>query len=91
MVLSSICTKYFIFRSPERLSINSESYSYKSDIWSIGLVLYELATGKKNPYADLQGGKINYFKMSKKILDNPPPELPPNQFSPTLEDFFKRW
>ncbi len=53
--------------------------------------MYELATGKKNPYSDLQGGKVNYFKLSLKILESPPPELPPNQFSPAMYDFFRRW
>jgi serine/threonine protein kinase len=72
------------------LSIETESYSYKSDIWSVGLIMYELATGRKNPYAD-QGGKVNYFKMSLKVLESPAPELPPNQFSASMYDFFKRW
>lgn len=56
----------------------------------MGLIMYELATGKKNPYAD-QGGKVNYFKMSLKVLESPPPELPQNQFSGGMMDFFKRW
>jgi hypothetical protein len=53
--------------------------------------MYELATGNKNPYADQQGGKVNYFKMSLKILESPPPELPANKFSGAMYDFFKRW
>jgi len=32
------------YMAPEIL--NHEMYSYKSDIWSLGIVLYELATGK---------------------------------------------
>jgi hypothetical protein len=39
----------------------------------MGLVLFELATGERIPYADLQGGKVNYFKMSLKVLESPPP------------------
>ena len=34
--------------------------------------MYELATGKKNPYAD-QNGKDNYFKIGMKVLKSPPP------------------
>lgn len=29
--------------SPER--INCEEYDYKSDVWGVGLILYELTTG----------------------------------------------
>lgn len=32
-----------IFRSPER--IESKKYNSKSDIWSLGIILIELATG----------------------------------------------
>lgn len=32
-----------IYMSPERISC--KSYDYKSDIWSLGLVMIELATG----------------------------------------------
>jgi serine/threonine protein kinase len=92
-VVGSISYMYVLchFRSPERLSPDRKEYSYNSDIWSVGLVMYELATGKKNPYADLQGGKVNYFKISLKVIQGPPPELPPNHFSPAMTDFFKRW
>ena len=35
------------YMSPER--ITGKKYSYSSDIWSVGLVIYELATGME-PY-----------------------------------------
>ena len=37
------------YMSPER--ITGKKYSYSSDIWSLGLVIYELATGKE-PYGE---------------------------------------
>jgi mitogen-activated protein kinase kinase 1 len=35
--------------SPERIA--GKNYSYSSDIWSLGLVIFELATGR-HPYMD---------------------------------------
>ena len=32
------------YMSPERM--NSEDYSYPSDVWSLGLIIYEMATGE---------------------------------------------
>ena len=37
------------YMSPER--IQGHLYSYKSDIWGFGLIMYELATGS-HPYAN---------------------------------------
>lgn len=37
------------YMSPERITGNN--YSFPSDIWSVGLVIYELATGEE-PYGD---------------------------------------
>jgi len=72
------------------LSPDRKEYSYTCDIWSVGIVMYELAT-TKNPYADAPGAKVNYFKTSLKVLQSPPPELPAGKFSPAMADFLKRW
>jgi len=39
----------------------------------------------------LEGGKFNYFKVCQKIINDPTPELPAEQFSPEMQDFLKRW
>lgn len=39
----------WIKRSPERIGFEKK-YDSKCDIWSLGLVLWELATGKPLPY-----------------------------------------
>lgn len=68
------------FMSPERIS--GQDYSFPSDIWSVGLVVYELATGEY-PY-----GKGNDFLMQiAKIVDGPEPQLPSNLFSKEFCDF----
>lgn len=65
--------------SPERI-INAP-YSYMSDIWSLGIVLQESATGSY-PLA-MQGACI---EMAQTILDAQVPDLPSN-FSPEFRDF----
>ena len=67
--------------SPERIIGNE--YSYSSDIWSLGLVIYELATGIF-PY---QNGN-DYLMQIKKIVDDPEPSLNDNgDFSEDLINF----
>ncbi len=71
-------------RSPERIS--GEEYSYSSDIWSLGLIVYELATG------------IFPYKFSNVLIDNiqsiiegPEPTMPSNgMFSVELQDFISK-
>ena len=66
--------------SPERIS--GKEYSYPSDIWSVGLVVYELATGKY-PY----GEGNDFLSQIAKIVDGPEPSLPSQVFSKEFVDF----
>lgn len=68
------------YMSPERIA--GKNYSYGTDIWSFGLVIYELATGEY-PY----GSGNDFLVQIAKILDGPEPSLPKNIFSPELEHF----
>ncbi|KAL6224216.1 hypothetical protein ACLB2K_003072 [Fragaria x ananassa] len=74
------------YMSPER--IQGHSYSYKSDIWSMGLVLLECATGKF-PYTppDQNEGWENFFELMSAVVDLPPPCAPSDQFSPEFCSF----
>ena len=38
-----------MFRSPERM--DGKYYTFSSDIWSIGMVVYEMTTGR-HPYPE---------------------------------------
>ncbi|ETV84896.1 STE/STE7/MEK1 protein kinase, variant 3 [Aphanomyces astaci] len=58
----------FKYMSPER--IQHKPYSYSSDIWSLGLVLIESATGQY-PY---QQPKTT-IDMIQSVLESPPPSL----------------
>ncbi|KAL7098548.1 hypothetical protein ACP275_09G023900 [Erythranthe tilingii] len=62
------------YMSPER--IRNESYSYPADIWSLGLALFECATGEF-PYTANEG-PVN---LMLQILDDPSPSLSGRNFS----------
>ncbi|XP_039164670.1 mitogen-activated protein kinase kinase 2-like [Eucalyptus grandis] len=68
------------YMSPERLTGNN--YCYKSDIWSLGLVLLECATGKF-PYTppDQEEEWTNFYELMEAIVDGPPPSAASDQFS----------
>ncbi|KAA8523281.1 hypothetical protein F0562_009704 [Nyssa sinensis] len=74
------------YMSPERIS--GGKYGYRSDIWSLGLVLLECATGHF-PYSPPQQGEgwINVFELMETIVDQPPPRAPSDQFSPEFCSF----
>lgn len=57
-----------LYMSPE--VCNNESYTYKSDIWSLGCVLYELCTFTKPFWAESFAG------LALKILNHRPETLP---------------
>lgn len=68
--------------SPER--IRNRPYSYMSDIWSLGIVLMECATGRY-PFHD----NNNCIEVAQTILDADIPELP-RQFSQSFRDLIKQ-
>ncbi|XP_041007499.1 mitogen-activated protein kinase kinase 2-like [Juglans microcarpa x Juglans regia] len=74
------------YMSPER--IVGGKYGYKSDIWSLGLVLLECATGQF-PYSPPEQGEgwVNFYELMETIVDEPPPSAPSDQFSPQFCSF----
>jgi serine/threonine protein kinase len=71
------------YMSPER--IQNKPYSFMSDIWSVGLVLQECATGKYPFYE-----QSTCIDMAQTILDANVPELPERLFSPQFRDFLRQ-
>lgn len=53
--------------------IKNEEYNYKADIWSIGCVLYELAT-LRMVFTDDKNIRAHSYMM--KVLEEPTPTLP---------------
>ncbi|KAF2320230.1 hypothetical protein GH714_026182 [Hevea brasiliensis] len=77
--LAAIC------KQPERISseISEGSHNYKSDIWSMGIVLLECATGQF-PYSPPEQDEVwaNVFELMEAIVEQPEPCAPSDQFSP---------
>ena len=73
-----------IYMSPERVSC--KHYDYKSDIWSLGLVMIELATGSF-PYKS-ETGRLSEMEMYDFVNEYPSPTLPKEKgFSGLFIDF----
>jgi serine/threonine protein kinase len=71
------------YMSPERL--DGKPYGFSSDLWSLGLLVIELATGEY-PYVK----RNKFFEMISNILHSPEPTLPDNGlYSVELRDFLK--
>ncbi|KAH9075905.1 hypothetical protein Ae201684P_012397 [Aphanomyces euteiches] len=70
----------FKYMSPER--VQNQPYDFASDIWSLGLVLVECATGAY-PYDDCH----SYIDIVQSIMESPAPALPPNDFSAEFQEF----
>jgi len=73
------------YMSPER--IQGKSYSYDSDIWSLGLTLVECALGRYPYDAKSQTGQpVSFFELLDFIVQSPQ-LLPKDEFSPEFCDF----
>ena len=70
------------YMSPERIS--GLQYIWNSDIWSLGISLVEIATGKF-PYQQ-DHGELELVDLLDRIVDMEPPKLP-ETFSADFRDF----
>jgi len=72
------------YMSPERLE--GKPYAFSSDLWSLGLLIIELASGEY-PY----GKRKSFIEMIQNILNSPEPNLPDNGlYSEELRDFLNK-
>ncbi|KAL7136806.1 hypothetical protein ABFS83_10G054800 [Erythranthe nasuta] len=75
----------YVYMSPERIS--GGHYGYKSDIWSLGLVMLECATGHF-PFSSPQPtGWTCYYELMETIVGQPAPHAPSDLYSPEFCSF----
>lgn len=72
------------FMAPE--VIRGEGYGRKSDIWSIGAVAVEMATGTP-PWVESKEDLSNPFAIMYRIASSPAPPRLPSELSPPARDF----
>lgn len=73
---------------PERIS--NAKYSYKSDIWSLGLVILECAIGRFPYVPSEEEGWSNIYELLETIVNQPPPSAT-GEFSPEFRSFISSW
>lgn len=75
-----------MYMSPEVIKGENPGHFGAVDIWSLGCVILEMATGRR-PWANLD----NEWAIMYNIAQGNPPQLPsPDQLSPQGIDFLKR-
>ncbi|GFS11475.1 dual specificity mitogen-activated protein kinase kinase 5 [Elysia marginata] len=94
-LVQSIASTYLgtnVYLSPER--VQGQEYGKPAEVWSFGVTLFELATGKL-PFKSLnQSTKttlLQPFEIMRVIIDEPQLILPTEHFSPELIDFVNKW
>jgi len=72
------------YMAPERINpdVGGQGYDIRSDVWSLGISMIELATGKF-PYDAWK----NPFEQLKQVVKEDPPKLPAGRYSSDFEDF----
>jgi len=77
------------YMSPERAQ--GHTYRYDSDMWSLGLTLYECLCGRF-PYLETEASmkQLSFWELMRRIVEQEAPRLPVDAgYSPEVQDFFR--
>jgi serine/threonine protein kinase len=80
---------YFYGVKPERIDPTRAAhfgYDVRSDVWSLGITLYELSTGKF-PYPQWK----TIFHQLNLVVENDAPRLESERLSHDFKDFVNTW
>ncbi|XP_055383105.1 dual specificity mitogen-activated protein kinase kinase 6 [Condylostylus longicornis] len=75
------------YMAPERIDMegdNKDKYDIRSDVWSLGISMIEMATGRF-PFSKWK----SVFDQLKQVVVDDPPRLEPGQFSVEFEKFIE--
>jgi len=75
------------YMAPERIDPQGDPshYDVRSDIWSFGISMIEISTGHF-PYKTWK----TPFEQLRQVVQDDPPRLPPNMFTPMFEKFIEK-
>ncbi|ESP00512.1 hypothetical protein LOTGIDRAFT_157785 [Lottia gigantea] len=85
-LVKSIATSFVgtnVYMAPER--IQGEEYNILAEVWSLGVTLFEISTGKL-PFSSLTANMTPFELMDCIIMQNPQ-SLPSDKFSPDFVHF----
>lgn len=72
------------YMAPERIS--GQEYSVHSDVWSLGVTIFELAVGQF-PYEKINVKNVQPFDLLKCIVEQEPPQLPNEEHDKSMISF----
>ena len=79
----TVCGTYY-YMAPEMFENNGKGYSFEVDIWSVGIIMYQLLTGK------LPFNGENIDEIIKNILEFEPKSLDVSGLSTVAADLIKQ-
>merc|ERR1712038_802665 len=62
------------YMAPERINPDSKTYDTRSDVWSLGVSMYELSLGQF-PYATAGASDMFVFNLLQAIVHGEPPSI----------------